>query len=62
MSNTEVYAVMSISNPVGIKTYSDYKDAEEEAIRICRIEKINTYVAKIVTCVSVSDVVVERFD
>lgn len=58
----EVYAVMVLGKSNPQVTYTDYEQAETEAIRLCKKERLSTYVLKVVTCVSLNEVTIHKYN
>ena len=56
IQKTEIYAVMVVGKSTPSKTYNDFTEAEQEAIRLTSIEKRTAYVLRAVSMYELNDV------
>ena len=57
-----IYAVMVVGKYAPQKVYTNYEEAEEEAIRLCNKERMQTYVLKAITSVTLNNVTVTKLE
>lgn len=61
-SNQEIFAVIVFGKSAPMCFHDNYLDAENEAVRLCKKERIRTYVLKVVSTVELQEVIITRHD
>jgi hypothetical protein len=62
MKKKEIFTVMVIGKQTPAKTYTDYFEAQDEAIRLVKEERKSAYVLKAVCLVELQEVILTRLD
>jgi len=62
MKKKEIFTVMVIGKQTPAKTYNDYFEAQDEAIRLVKEERKSAYVLKAICLVELQEVVLTRLD
>jgi hypothetical protein len=61
MKEKTLFAVMVTNRQIPAIVYPTYDEAEQEAIRLCKKERLDAYVLKVVSHISLNDVTIEHY-
>lgn len=62
MDHEPMFAVMVLGKQAPQVIRDNYQDAQNEAVRLCKKERMTTYVLKVVACFEHQEIVVTKFE